>query len=217
MIKINLLSEGRRPTAVRRGAPSGGEGSFLEGENAALLMLVVALVIPVLIAGALWFKFDQDLKAKEAEVAEAQERVDQLQQVLEEVAEFERKRDELEQKIQVINDLKAAQRGPVRVMDSVSRALPELLWLDRMQMGPNQISISGRAFNFNAIANFVENLDEVPEFKEPELRDSTRRGDVFGFTVAFGYDYTEPEPSAEEAEEAAMEDGQARPAVRLAN
>lgn len=216
MIKINLLAEGKRPAAVRRGG-GGGEGSFLEGEDAAQWLLLVALVIPVLIAGALWFKYDQDLEAKRAEVARAQEQVNQLQQVLEEVAEFERKRDELEQKIQVINDLKANQRGPVRVMDAVSRALPELLWLDRLQMGPNQISISGRAFNFNAIANFVENLDQVPEFEEPALRDSSRQGEVFSFTVAFGYDYTQPEPPPEGEGENADQVASEPRAASLAN
>lgn len=201
MIKINLLAEGKRPTAVRRGAPS--RESFLDGENVALLMLVVSFLVPLLVVGAAYYKFHRDLEAKKAEVAAAEEEVRKLQSVLEEVEEFKAKKAELERKIQVINDLRDNQRGPVQVMDAISRALPELLWLDRMNMGPNQITLNGRAFNFNAIANFAENLDQVPEFKEPNLRDSNQRGQVFDFAIAFNYDYTRPKPGEGDAAEGA--------------
>jgi len=208
MIKINLLAEGKRPAAVRR-AGKEPSGSWLEGENAALLMLLIAFLVPVAVAGAFWFKFHQDLEAKKAEVAAARDEVEKLQSVLEEVEEFKAKKAELERKIQVINDLKANQRGPVQVMDAISRALPELLWLDRMQMGPNQITLAGRAFNFNAIANFVENLDQVPEFREPHLRDSSQQGQVFNFVLAFNYDYTDREPEDGQEAEGEGEDGSA--------
>lgn len=201
MLKINLLAEGKRPTAVRRGAPSGE--SFLEGENIALLMLVVAFLVPLLVVGAFYYKFHRDLEAKKTEVAAAREEVRKLQSVLEEVEEFKAKKAELERKIQVINDLRDNQRGPVQVMDAISRALPELLWLDRMTMGPNQIDIRGRAFNFNAIANFAENLDQVAEFKEPSLRDSQDRGQVFNFAIGFNYDYTRPKPGEGDGAEGA--------------
>lgn len=202
MIKINLLAEGKRPTAVRRGAPPSTE-SFLQGENVALVMLIVAFLVPLLVVGAFYYKFHRDLEAKKREVAAAQEEVRKLQSVLEEVEEFKAKKAELERKIQVINDLRDNQRGPVQVMDAISRALPELLWLDRMTMGPNQIDINGRAFNFNAIANFAENLDQVAQFKEPYLRDSTERGQVYNFSLGFNYDYTRPRPETEDGNEGA--------------
>ena len=191
MIKINLLAEGRRPTAVRRAPKTGGA---LESENIALIMLLLTFLAPVLVAGAIYYKFHRDLVAKQAEVAAAQEEVERLRSVLKEVEEFKAKKAELEHKIQVINDLRDNQRGPVQVMDSISKALPELLWLDKMQMGPNQITLSGRAFNFNAIANFAENLDNVPEFREPNLRDSSQQGPVFNFVMAFNYNYTRKGP-----------------------
>lgn len=187
MIKINLLSEGKRPTAVRKGVRE--SSSFLEGENIALILLFLTFLVPVLAAGAVFYKYHRDLQAKQDEVAVAREEVRKLESVLREVEEFKAKKAELERKIQVINDLRDNQRGPVQVMDSISRALPELLWLDRMQMGPSQITLSGRAFNFNAIANLAESLDEVEAFSEPHLRDSSQQGQVFNFVMAFNYSY----------------------------
>lgn len=211
MIKINLLAEGKRPAAVRR-ATQPGE-SFLQGENAALLMLIMSFLVPLLVVGAVYFKLNRDLEAKKAEVAAAEEEVRKLEDVLKKVEEFKVMKAELERKIQVINDLRDNQRGPVQVMDAISRALPELLWLDRMNMGPNQITLSGRAFNFNAIANFAENLDQVSEFKEPNLRDSNQRGQVFNFVIAFNYDYTRPKRETENGAEGEAATGPAATAA----
>ena len=64
----------------------------------------------------------------------------------------------------------------MQVMDQISRALPELLWLDRMTMIGTRITLAGQAFNSNAVANFMDNLDKVPEFQEPILSDMTAGG-----------------------------------------
>jgi type IV pilus assembly protein PilN len=110
--------------------------------------------------------------------------------VIKEVEEYKTKKGELERKIGIINDLKANQRGPVRVMDYVSRALPELLWLDRMKMTASSIEIEGRAFNTNAVANFIENLDKVPEFDEPTLKTTEQQtGGVYKFFINLNYSF----------------------------
>src|SRR4030095_8812345 len=124
----------------------------------------LGLLLGVASLAASGWMWSRKVEAKEAEVAEAQREVDALASVIKEVEDYKAKKTELERKIVIINDLKANQRGPVRVMDYVSRALPELLWLDRMQMTNEKIEIEGRAFNTNAVANFIENLDKVPEF-----------------------------------------------------
>jgi Tfp pilus assembly protein PilN len=84
-------------------------------------------------------------------------------------------------------------------MDYVSRALPELLWLDRMKVQGSTIQITGRAFNTNAVANFIENLDKVPEFEEPTLEGTSQEGGgVYRFVINFKYSFAKPkEPEAE--------------------
>jgi Tfp pilus assembly protein PilN len=85
-------------------------------------------------------------------------------------------------------------------MDVVSRALPELLWLSSLEVNANAITLVGEAFNTNAVANFLENLDRVPEFTEPILRDTEKRGPVYGFSISFAY---QPAPLATPAAPAA--------------
>jgi Tfp pilus assembly protein PilN len=83
----------------------------------------------------------------------------------------------------------------VRVMDYIARALPELLWLDRLRMTPDSIEIEGRAFNTNAVANFIENLDKVPEFDEPILKSTEQQAgnaqavSIYKFVISFHYSF----------------------------
>ena len=80
-----------------------------------------------------------------------------------------------------------------------------MLWLGKMQARGNRITLNGQAFNTNAVANFVDNLDEVPEFAEPVVKDITFRRGVYNFVVNFTFDPAaaktnrRQEPPAEEA------------------
>jgi len=187
MIKINLLSEGKRPAAVRKARSAGQPGNLGNW-----LILVGVVLGGAAFAVQLYFA-NQYLDEKRAEVAQAQHEVDELQAVIKEVDDFKAKEAELQRKIKIINDLKLNQRGPVRIMDYISRALPELLWLDRMRMSASSIELEGRAFNTNAEASFLENLDKVPEFKEPTLKDTSVQAlGLYRFVLDFDYTFAPP-------------------------
>jgi len=191
MIKINLLSEGKRPAAVRKARGAG------EVRDLALWMLLLGALLGVLAAAGYWWYLNGKLQEKQEEVAQAQKEVDALQAVIKEVEDFKKKKKNLADKIAIINDLKSNQRGPVRVMDYISRALPELLWLDRLKMNASTIEIEGRAFNPNAVANFMDNLDKVSNsaFKEPVLKDTNAEGNVYRFSIAFDYTFLPKKPA----------------------
>lgn len=194
MIKINLLSEGKRPAAVRRtkaakGAPSLNLGSWLFAGALALILGGF---------GAFYLFKYLELKRVEEQVAEAQKEVDELKPIIEEVERFKRKKAELDHKIQVIKDLKRNQRGPVQVLDQVSRALPELLWLDSLEMNKNRVELKGRAFNNSAVEALITSLDNVPEFDEPELVETKRDGQVYRFGIKFNFQPSVP-PAADSA------------------
>ena len=123
MIKINLLAEGKRPAAVRKIKPA----QLLEGKDFGVWLLAAGLLLGLAVVGILWYLRHNTILEKEQEIAEAEREVEELASVIKEVDDYKAKKGELERKIKVINDLKLNQRGPVKVMDDVSRALPELL------------------------------------------------------------------------------------------
>jgi type IV pilus assembly protein PilN len=200
MIKINLLSEGKRPAAVRKARVPGA--LKLEGKDLGPWMILLGVLIGIAGVGVSWKVADNRLTEKGAEVAAAQREVEALASVIKEVDDYKAKKGELERKIGIINDLKANQQGPVRLMDSVSRALPELLWLDKMTMTASAVEIEGRAFNTNAVANFIENLDKVPEIDEPTLKSTEQQtGGTYKFNINFTFTFAkhDKEPGAEDA------------------
>lgn len=201
MIKINLVGERKRPVAP---SPAGRTGG-LEGASLGNWALIGLILVGALITFGNVYVLNSKVEAKEQEVAEAQREVDELEPYIREVEEFKAKKAELERKVDVINRLKNNQRGPVQVMDHISRSLPELLWLTRLEVGPNLITVTGEAFNTNAVANFIENLDRVPEFQEPILRDTQQRGPVYSFVIAFNYSFQPPPVDGETEAEGVTE------------
>jgi type IV pilus assembly protein PilN len=189
MIKINLIGEAKRPIAARPSAMTGvGEES-----NWPFFVMVGLIGLGILLTAGHFLYLNGKVNNKEEQVADAQHEVEELAPFIKEVEEFKAKKAELERKIQVINNLKANQRGPVQVMDQISRALPELLWLTRMQVRGETITLQG------------QNLDRVPEFQEPILRETTRKGPVYSYSLTYRFSYTPP--PTEEAETTAVAEG----------
>lgn len=203
MIKINLIGD-RRPAVARRAKPKG-----ISASNLPLLLLGAGTVLGLLIAGGWWWSLKTTLEEEQAKVARAQEEVRQLEKILAEVEQFKKKKADLTTRINVIRDLTLAQRGPVAIMDGVSRSLPDLVWLNSMQVDASSVSLSGQAMNTNAIAAFIENLSQVPEFREPDTRDieqaMVENQPIFRFNLSFPYSLQKP--AAEEKPAAAAPAG----------
>ena len=199
MLKINLLAEGKRPVVARKSRaalPSAGPGDLGN------YLLFGFLLLGILTAAGWWFLLNHRIGNKADEIAVAQAEVKELEAVIKEVEQYKARKDELERKIAVINDLKENQRGPVQIMDEVSKAVPELLWLVNLDVTNNNIALRGSAFNTSAIANLIDNLDRVEAFQEPVLQDTSQRlgqgarTEVYDFRLTFPYSFKKPAPAA---------------------
>jgi Tfp pilus assembly protein PilN len=72
-----------------------------------------------------------------------------------------------------------------------------------MDVTNTNITIRGSAFNMSAVANFIDNLDKVEAFGEPQLLDATQRKgrgirtEVYDFRLTFSYTFKKVEPAAD--------------------
>lgn len=217
MIKINLLAEGRRPVIARKAKQTLLQVN--EG-NVANVVFGALCVVGVLVAVVWFFVLSSRIDRKQEEIRVAQREVDELKQVIEEVQQYEAKLKELNRKVDVITTLKDNQRGPVVILDEVSRALPDLLWLTAMDVSPTTISMRGTAFNTSAVANFIDNLDRVEAFREPVLQDAARgrsrrraATETYNYRLTVGYTMKRTPP----AEPAAVAGGGATAAAQTAS
>lgn len=181
MIKINLVREGRAAVRGTSAAPAAGGGGGAANYNGILL---VGLLIAGLVAGAAyWFMKQNALKEKQAEVAARREEAQKLEGIIKEVESFQRRKDSLEKRIALINDLKRNQKNPVKIMDRVSQDVPDLVWLDTMELDGRALKITGRALNPNAVSNFIANIKADPLFEEPSFNSLTQDKSVPGVNV----------------------------------
>ena len=174
MIRINLLTEARA-SAARKKSPFLPSGARLNN-----LILLGGVVAGLLYIGIMALILTSRSKSLDEEIARAQEEVARLKSIIDEVKGYEDKKASLEAKIQLINNLKTNQKGPVRLMDEISRALPDLVWLSDLTVSGDQVSLKGRTLSPNAVATYLENLKKSPFFAEPVFRNLGREQGLQG-------------------------------------
>jgi type IV pilus assembly protein PilN len=195
MIKINLVAEA--PTKAARTKRARSEFSL--GARQGDILLLAVLAVALLGIGTRWLLLKNERDHLREVEREKRVQRDELQPYIQKVQELEEKRDQLRHKISVINNLKQNQRGPVRIMDEVSRALPDLVWLTKMSMKGNNLTISGVAMDETAVANYISNIDSSPFFQEPTLKKMARgKEDSFSFILECSFTYAPPEISGDD-------------------
>jgi len=156
------------------------------------VFLAGGLIIGIVVAGGWWFLENRKLADRQEAVTRNQEEAKRLEQIIKEVADYQEQKESLQQRIDLINQLKQNQKGPVRLMDRISQDLPDLIWLDKMTVNGGLVTIDGRGLNPNAIANFVENIKNDPMFEEPDLGNVTQISAaplVYSYTMNFHFSY----------------------------
>jgi Tfp pilus assembly protein PilN len=200
LIKINLVREGR---AVRgaAGAPAATAAGAVAGVSGNLnnIFIIGLLVIGVVVSGGWWLLVQRKLDERDEQVRTRKQDAERLETIIKDVAAYQEQKDNLQKRIDLINQLKQNQKGPVRVMDRISQDLPDLVWLDNMAMAATKITLSGRGLNPNAIANFVANIKNDPYFEEPSVGDVTQVTlipPVYSFNMEFAFSYAPKVPGA---------------------
>ncbi len=102
----------------------------------------------------------QELIAARAEKA-------RLQPILREVERFEAQKRDLQQRVNLIEELRQNQVGPVHMLDQISRSMPDRLWLLDMKQTGNDVQLDGKTSTLSSLADFVANLEASGYFAKP--------------------------------------------------
>lgn len=155
MIKINLLEveKERRPKSAAA-APGAAPTTLM-----AILIFGGAAAG---FAGHYWVKNNQ-LNALQKDVVEKRQKKKELEPYIKRVDELEARRNELAKKNHAIEELRSQRTIPVHILDEMSRALPEYLWLTNLTLKGAVLAIDGETLQEQAIPTFMKNL-EASEF-----------------------------------------------------
>lgn len=168
------------------------------GANLNNVLVASLAIIGLLLAAGYWFWQKRVRDDRLETVTQREADAKKLEDIINEVERYQRRKESLQNRIDLINELKANQKGPVRIMDQISKDLPDLVWLDNMTIQGGQVNLSGRGLNPNAIALFIENIKKDPYFEEPTVGGITEVGQnplVYSFDMRFAFTYT-PKGSA---------------------
>lgn len=166
MIRINLLESERaassKPKAAAGAAPGGGGAGI-----GPYLPLLAGLVAATLGCGYFFMTLTAEIDDTNARIVTAKAEVAKLQLEKAKKDELERKRKSFQDQVNLIERLKAEQGGPVRMLDEIQKALPDFVWLTKMEQTGATLKITGEASNNNAIADFLANLQRAGDGCDP--------------------------------------------------
>ena len=156
MIRINLL-----PVKAAQ------KKEMLRGQ-----LIVFALSAALVVGGCLsvYGTYLTKVGGVKDDIAATEQEIQRLKKALGEVAQFKKLQGELRGKLEVLENLKSARNGPVRLLDELSAALPAKLWITTFKESKGSVSIAGVGLNEENVAEFLRNLEASPYYRDVELK-----------------------------------------------
>ncbi|HEY3043570.1 MAG TPA: PilN domain-containing protein [Vicinamibacterales bacterium] len=157
MIRINLLASERTQAKKKL--------TFQSGQKLTVGCTLILVGAAVLIGWRYWSLARQS-KQLDADLASAQQEAARLHSVIVKVQDFEQRKAQLSQRVVLIEDLRKEQKGPVHMLDEISKALPPMLWLTEVKQVGADVVIDGTSTTQTGVSDFVNNLEASGYFKK---------------------------------------------------
>ena len=191
MIRINLLAP-ERTTKRKAAGPAAPPGAL----QAYLLLALFVGGAAVVCAGLWWFQTNK-LQTLDQQIAADQKRQRDLQAIKQQVDQFEQKKAVLKNKVSTIEQLRLAQKSPVHMLDEVSKALPDYVWLVSMDELRGNVAFKGQSNSLAAVADFMNALQRSGWFPTVELASAKDQQNIVNFDLTG--QFKDPEVAAKEA------------------
>ena len=179
MIRVNLLTTGPGTAPPREWVP--------REHRSALLGLGLLLVTAVGVGGWWWYLRHQHSEA-EIRITENEAKLEQLKDAVKLLDSATSRKNELAERLALIDRLRSAKRAPITLLETISRSVPEGLWLIEVKTVGPVITVEGRAISLTSVTDFAAGLQSSGLFKMPVeiMKTSTEvveETDVIRFTV----------------------------------
>jgi Tfp pilus assembly protein PilN len=174
MIKINLLENSKGKN--KRGG--GGVPALPTMDVGDLGSPKLKVLIVILLAGTLnfgyWYRLDRQAKSIAAQMQAAEQKNRELSDVKARYLERQRQADNYKRRVDVIDQLRAGQAGPVNLLAMVGETVngTEAVWLRKMDTTGGSVSLEGTALSADAVANLIANLQKTGFFKSVEIKET---------------------------------------------
>ena len=129
--------------------------------GAAFLMLAIVGYVHVHVSGMIDYQNNRN-SFIEKEIA-------QVENKIKEIRELEKQKKQLLNRMNVIQDLQTRRPMVVHMLDKLVRAIPEGLYLTKVDQKGEQLTLDGLAQSNARVSAFMRNLDDSDWFSNPKL------------------------------------------------
>jgi type IV pilus assembly protein PilN len=193
MIRINLLAVERERTK-RKG------GVLIPAAHRVTIAASLILIGTALLLGWWFWSLRQTSIKLDDDIARGEIETQQLRSVLAQVQKFEASKAQLQQRVTLIEQLRKGQAVPVHVLDEVSKAVPDRLWLTQLSEQAGVLTLTGMTTSLTGVSDFVANLQTSPWFKksvdiiDTQAEANAKSGDLIKFSIKAVIDNPEGPP-----------------------
>jgi Tfp pilus assembly protein PilN len=173
MIRINLLgtpkAKGKRATGAIT-APTIEFGEI----GSPKIKVLVTLALAVAFNAGYWYYLDHQKQDIAAKMTVAEQKNRELADVKAKYLERQKQADNYKRRVDVIDQLRAAQSGPVNLLNTIGSTVngTEAVWLNTMKDQGTSIDLQGMALSADAVANLIQNLQATGFFKNIEIKET---------------------------------------------
>ena len=188
MIRINLLGIAK-PKNRRAGAPP-APAIEIGDVGSPMVKILVAVLVAAAVNGCEWYYLNHKAQTIASKMAVAEQENRELADVKARYLEEKKQADNYKRRVDVIDQLRAAQHGPVDLLNTIGDTIngTEAVWLSTMKDQGASIAIEGMALSTDAVANLIANLQKTGYFKNIEIKetyqdDQVKNMQAFQFTL----------------------------------
>lgn len=156
MIKVNLLP-------VR-------ESQKKEKLREQVVVLAACAVFVIIGCAAAYTTILTKISQKNTGINEQTKILEQLTKQIGEVEKVKKLQGELQAKLDILGTLKANKTGPAHMLDELSAATPERLWIEAFDNVAGVVNLSGLGVNEEVVATFLQQLEASPYYMNVELQ-----------------------------------------------
>jgi type IV pilus assembly protein PilN len=171
MIRINLLAVDRDRDRAKRRPAAGPTGPQATQQR---VTLACSLILVLTALGVGWWYWSLKVQSDriEDDILTSQKETARLRTLIQQVQTNDARRAQLQERVGLIEELRRGREGAVRMLDEISRSLPDMLWLTEVKQQGADLTIIGRCTSLTALSDFVDNLKLGGYFKPVEILDS---------------------------------------------
>jgi Tfp pilus assembly protein PilN len=172
MIRINLL--GVSKSKGKHNAASATATMEVGNLGSPLLKVAAMLAIAGVLNLGYWYKLDKQAKSIALQTQQAEQKNRELAEVKARYLERQREAQNYKRRVDVIDQLRAGQTGPVDLLSTVGATVngTEAVWLSTMKDQGTSVEIQGMALSTDAVANLITNLQKTEFFRNIEIKET---------------------------------------------